>query len=1199
MDTKILKNFAQEARRDLRKQIDAKLNRILDRNSLEAREHPQAINKLEEEIAKHSREIILEKVAYTWFNRIMALRFMDVNHYTGVGIVSPLEGNTLPEILADALEGHLDNKLIPQADGERVLDLLSGKIKSANAQQEAYRILLAKACNYYSEMMPFLFERIEDYSQLLLPADLLSPNSIITKTREVLTGENCSEVEVIGWLYQFYISEKKDQVMATNTAYKSEDIPAVTQLFTPHWIVKYMVENSLGRLWLENHPKSGLRDEMEYYIEPKSPSSHLKVKSPEEITFIDPCCGSGHILVYAFQILSKIYEEEGYNKSDIAQLILSKNLFGIDIDKRAGDLASFALIMQARSYYPLFLTKKMQQPHVLVMENTDLSESDLTNFIQALENPKTNSKNTQQSSIYSLNLQETISLLQNAETFGSLIQPQLANVDEIIQALEESDISENIIYNITYQKLLKALTQIKFLQNQYHCVVTNPPYMGNKWLNKSLKDFLSKNFKDVKSDLFSAFIIRCREMSLKGGKLGFMTPFVWMFISSYEKLRKTLINKTNITSLIQLEYSGFDGATVPICTFTLENSFDKHFIGSYIKLSDFKGAKNQAPKTLQAIQNPDCGWFYTANQEDFKKIPGSPIAYWVSDKVRDIFANNPKLGDVGEAKVGLQTGDNNKFLRIWSEVGHDRIGFGMASRDQAQASGLKWFPYNKGGEFRKWYGNQEYIVNWENDGEEIRNFTDNRGKVRSRPQNTEFYFKKSVSWSDVTSSSTAFRVYPKGNIFDTTGPSAFFDGLISKKTSLAYLNNVFVNKVIKILNPTMHFQVGYFQDLPYTNYFISINSKFLNKIIDSNLSISHQEWDSRETSWDFKQNEMIRVKAEKFQTDKVSLREAYNSWVKEARETFLELHANEEELNRIFLDIYDLHDEMDKFVDLEDITLYRDEKSIISRDKAGELGIDLSPEDLSPAELRQKKLIIFNKAELMKQFISYSVGVMLGRYSLDKPGLFIANQNQTIAEAMQEHDIQDLTYPIADSNILPIVEGDWFADGIGERFKDFLKITFGKDEFAENLIFIETALGKKIEKYFLKDFYDDHLKRYKKRPIYWLFTSPKGSFNALIYMHRYNKNTISLVLNDYLRDFILKLNNQLKYLKQIALDPDQATSEITKANKEIDKLNKTIKELEDYERDIIYPLATKQIEIDLDDGVKVNYEKLGKALRKI
>lgn len=1185
MDTNKLKSYAQEARRELKQQISSKLLRVLASDSLAQRENPQAIKKLKEDIAKHSEDIIIEKVAYTWFNRIMALRFMDVNRYTQVGIVSPLEGNIIPEILADAKESHFDPDLIKEESAKRISGLLLGSIPSNNAQQEAYQIILVNACNYYHRLLPFLFEEITDYTELLLPDDLLSDKSIISKTRETLTAENCSQVEVIGWLYQFYISEKKDQVMASNKAYKEEDIPAVTQLFTPHWIVKYMVENSLGRLWLENKPNSTLKAEMDFYIEPESKSNHLKINSPEEISFIDPCCGSGHILVYAFELLSKIYEEEGYNKKDIPKLILSKNLHGIDIDKRAGDLAYFALIMKAQSYYNRFLRNEVTQANILVMENSELTEDEISSFIDALENPSFSKKTSTQATINTLNLQDTLTLLRQAETFGSLIQPKVANVEDIITAMEESELDQNLLYFETYQKLLTALQQIKYLQKQYHCVVTNPPYMGNKWLNKPLKDFLSTHYTDVKSDLFSAFIVRCLKMTKKSGKLGFMTPFVWMFISSYEKLRNKLIDKTNITSLVQLEYSGFDGATVPICTFTLENSFDKSFQGGYIKLSDFRGSQNQAPKTLQAIQNHKCGWYYTANQEEFKKIPGSPIAYWVSEKVRDIFANNPKLGDVTPVKQGMASGNNDVFLRLWSEINIHLFKDDADSISEAHKSFKKWFPFNKGGEFRKWYGNIDYLISFDKQNYVI------LSKQGNHLPSKQYYFKKGITWSAISSGMFSVRVQNIGTIFSNAGMAAFPEKNFLR--ILSYMNSKVNLYLLSSVSNTLNFNAGDIAKAPVMNLIFDKNMSNIDEFSQCNINISHQEWDSRETSWDFKQIELVKTNKES------NLRQSYNLWVKQARASFFQLHANEEELNRIFIDIYDLADEMDKFVDLEDITLYKNEASVLTFEEACKKKIKYSENTCNEAELRQGKILNFNADEIIKQFISYAVGCMLGRYTLDSPGLFIANQGQTISEAMSEQGLDKLTYPISASNVLPILEGDWFADDITGRFKDFLKISLGKANYEENLKFIEKSLGKNIEKYFVKDFYSDHIKRYKKRPIYWLFTSPNANFSALIYLHRYTKDTVSVVLNQYLREFQLKCGNQLTQLQHVSQDPTLPANQITRAVKEMAKLKKVIRELEDYERDTLYPLATRQIEIDLDDGVKVNYDKLDKALKKI
>ncbi len=1198
MNTNKLKKYAQEARRELIKQIENRYKIISNGTSIEARENPGAIEKLNKDIKKESLAIVLERVAYTWFNRIVALRFMDANNYSKVGIVSP-QGNSLQaQILVDAREGHFDEELTPLDKQERILDLLTGKIKSNNAQQEAYRILLACACNYYHSLMPFLFERITDYQELLLPEDLLSENSFISKTLQTLSDQDCSQVELIGWLYQFYISEKKDQAMAKKKAYKTDEIPAVTQLFTPHWIVQYMVENSLGRLWMENHPKSSLINDMPYYIKPESYDNKLKIQSPEDITFIDPCCGSGHILVYAFDLLTKIYEEEGYNKSEIPKLILEKNLFAIDIDKRAGELASLALTMKARAYFNRYFRKEVLIPNVIVMENCQLEEIQVSEMLDEVGADKLGHD--------SLNLQKTLNLLRSADTYGSLINPQLSDLNKLKDRLAMAKLDQDAYYQYHYSKIQVALKQIDFLQRKYHCVVTNPPYMGNKWLNKDLKSYLVKNYKEVKSDLFSAFIYRCVNMTEKAGKLGFMTPFVWMFISSYEQMRNKLINNTNISSLVQLEYSGFDGATVPICTFTLENTKDDTFKGSYIKLSEFKGAKNQAPKTLEAISNPDCGYYYTANQSDFKKIPGSPIAYWVSDKVRDIFANNPKLGEVGEAKVGLQTGDNNRFLRLWNEVSIDRIGFGMANRQEAQESGLKWFPYNKGGEFRKWYGNQEYLVNWEDDGREIRNFD------RSVVRNPDYYFRESVSWTLLSSSSFGVRYCDIGNIFDVNSMSYFPNNDVN--LTVAFLGSKLCFKILKIINPTLAFQLGNIISIPWKILYNKSIINQLDNISRKTISISKSEWDSRETSWDFLQNPILQMKneelkekngnAEQIHNSELSinnyqLRKAYNLWVKQSRESFFKLHANEEELNQIFLDIYDLNDEMDKYVELEDVTLFKTEKSILTFDQAREKDIVIDKSSLEEAELRQEKVIVFDKAEAMKQFISYAVGCMFGRYTLDKEGLFIANQGQTIEQAKEEANISNLSYEIAETNVIPVLGGQWFGDDIVERFKDFLKVTFGSESFAENLAFVEESLGKDIEKYLLKDFYNDHIKRYKKRPIYWLFSSPNKGFSALIYMHRYTKDTANVVLNDYLREYVARLDKQKDHFNDLSLNPEVKAQERTKAMKELDKLSKLINELNDYERDILFPLANKHLEIDLDDGVLVNYNKFGKALRKV
>ncbi len=1175
MNTNKLKKYAQEARRELIKQIENRYKIISNKTSIEARENPGAIEQLNKDIKKESLAIILERVAYTWFNRIVALRFMDANNYSKVGIVSP-QGNSLQaQILVDAREGHFDEELTPLDKQERILDLLTGKIKSNNAQQEAYRILLASACNYYHSLMPFLFERITDYQELLLPEDLLSENSFINKTLQTLSDQDCSQVELIGWLYQFYISEKKDQAMAKKKAYKTDEIPAVTQLFTPHWIVQYMVENSLGRLWMENHPQSSLINDMPYYIKPESYDNKLKIQSPEDITFIDPCCGSGHILVYAFDLLTKIYEEEGYNKSEIPKLILEKNLFAIDIDKRAGELASLALSMKARAYFNRYFRKEVVIPKVIVMENCQLEEIQVTEMLDKVGSDKLGHDG--------LNLQKTLNLLRSADTYGSLIKPEIRDLKKLKDRLAKANLDQDAYYQYHYSQVQIALKQIDLLQRKYHCVVTNPPYMGNKWLNEDLKNYLTKNYKEVKSDIFSAFIYRCISMTEKAGKLGFMTPFVWMFISSYEQMRNKLINNTNISSLVQLEYSGFDGATVPICTFTLENTKDDTFKGSYIKLSEFKGAKNQAPKTLEAISNPDCAYYYTANQQDFKKIPGSPIAYWVSDKVRDIFDGGTALYDVTISDGQTKTGNNKKFLREFWEVDY----FDTDAPN-------KWIFYAKGGGYRKWYGNVTSTIDW-SDKARLHYKTDNVARILPE----YLWLKKGITWGLITSYKPSFRLLTKNQIFDVGGSSIFFNNDDCLNNVISFLNSKISNFLLKISNPTLNFQVADIRKIPTPKTILSEYSQIVHNLTQNNIEISKSEWDSRETSWDFEQNEILRVRSEELGVRSLNLRKAYNMWVKQSRESFFKLHANEEELNQIFLDIYDLNDEMDKYVDLEDVTLFKTEKSILTFDQAREKDIVIDKSSLEEAELRQDKVIVFDKAEAMKQFISYAVGCMFGRYTLDKEGLFIANQGQTIGQAKEEANISNLSYEIAETNVIPVLGGQWFVDDIVERFKDFLKVTFGSESFAENLAFVEESLGKDIEKYLLKDFYNDHIKRYKKRPIYWLFSSPYKGFSALIYMHRYTKDTGNVVLNDYLREYVARLDKQKDHFNDLSLNPAVKAQERTKAMKELDKLSKLINELNDYERDILFPLANKHLEIDLDDGVLVNYNKFGKALRQV
>ena len=1145
MNTSELKKFAQQARRLLIEQVGARLKLVLQVDSAEIRDKEKAVNQLKEEIAKTSEQAVVERVAYIWFNRFCALRFMDVNRYSKVGTVSPAEGFSQPEILQEAKQGHIDEDL--QINKQKIFDLLGGKAVSTDPQQEAYRLLFIAVCNSYHSLMPFMFERIADYTELLMPEDLLSENSILYAVRKSLDEENCKDVEVIGWLYQFYISEKKDEVfeeLKKNKKITPENIPAATQLFTPHWIVRYLVENSLGRLWVLNRPKSRLIMQMEYYIKPEEPETDfLKISSPEEIKICDPACGSGHMLTYAFDLLHSIYEEEGYDQKDISNLILKKNLYGIEIDERASALAAFALAMKARQKYRRFFRKPVP-PNICVLQNVEFDEGEVKRYMDVVGRD-----------LFTLNLQTTLHQFEEADNFGSLIRPDETYVQGVYQRLETKGVGSNLFLFDTHQKVLQVLKQADYLSPQYHVVIANPPYMGGKGMNGRLGGWLKDNYPDVKSDLFSAFIVRNTELALPKGQLGFMSPFVWMFISSYEKLRSFLINQKTITSLVQLEYSGFEGATVPICTFTVENAHHPYFKGGYVRLSEFRGSENQAPKTLAAIKNPNCGWFYRAAAADFEKIPGIPIAYWVSHALANAFSTSKSnVASLVRSEGKNVTTDNARFTRYWWEV--DRLEVGGQPR--------RWFPFAAGGPFRKWFGNNTNVVDWSETA-----LAHYRKSPAGRLIRHEFWCLKGVTWSKITSSKTSFRLLLEDQTYQEVAI------LVDKKAErdlpsmIGLLNSNVCEVILKALAPTLNCQLDDVCRIPWR----TINSG-ADITVTALIETAQKDWNCFESSWDFTSLPLLQPGFRQ-PTMKATYQKIRPYW----REMTLEMKRLEEENNRIFIDAYGLQDELTTDVLLSEITLSCNPYYRYGGNKTGD-------------ELEALLL-----ADTMKEFISYSVGCMFGRYSLDKPGLTLANQCETIEDYLKE--IPMPTFEPDDDNIIPILDGEWFIDDIAGRFRKFLKVTFGEEHYDKNLTFLEDAIGKDIRKYFLKDFYTDHVKRYKKRPIYWQFSSPQGSFNALIYMHRYRPDTVSIILNDYLREFSTKLISRREHLETISISASASTTEKTKALKEIEKLKKTITELDEYERGILYPLATQKIEINLDDGVKVNYKKFGKALKKV
>lgn len=1172
METTKLKRFAQYARRSLRDQVQTKLNQVLAEDSAARRESAAAIRKLEEAIQKHTKDQVIERVAYIWFNRFCALRFMDVNRYNRVNVVSPADPSQFqPEILAEAKMGHIDEEMVQDKIRQQIFALLDGKAPSRDPQGEAYRLLVVASCNYWNKAMPFLFERIEDYTELLMPDDLLSGNSILAYTREAMTPETCEDVEVIGWLYQFYISEKKDEVfegLKKNKKITPENIPAATQLFTPHWIVRYLVENSLGRLWLLNRPGSKLAAQMDYYIKPEQPETDfLRISKPEEIKVCDPACGSGHMLTYAFDLLYAIYEEEGYEPAEIPEKILTHNLYGIEIDERAGELAAFALTMKARAKQRRFFNKSVK-PNICVLENVHFDEDELKEYMDFVGRD-----------LFTLGLENTLRQFEEADNFGSLIRPEVTDVDSMLQILDSKDVSGHLFLSLTHQKVLQALRQADYLSRKYHVVIANPPYISGRNMNDRQTSWLKHMYFDVRFDLFSAFVFRCSELAAQCGQIGVMSPNVWMYLISYENLRNFLITKKALNNLVELPLSGFTGATVQICAYNFENRASSESIGIFIGLTKFKGGdREMANYALDAIKNPECDWRYRISSSSFNSLPGNPIAYWVKENIYNIFSTEIRLGDKSVAKVGLQTGDNDTFTRIWHEVSVKRFFLNANSTNETSSLNYKWYPYNKGGQYRKWYGNVIHLVNWHNDGFLIRNFTDSSGKLRSRPQNTKYYFQEGITWSDVTSGFLSARYIPNGYIYDVSGHTAFIESEQERNVILAYMNTNFCKQVAKILNPTLHFQTGDYSNLPFP-------SKFVQTKIDINakqcIDFAIIDWNSYETSWDFTSQPLLNPDSRQ-PTLKATYQKLRTHWW----EMTLEMQRLEQENNRIFIDAYGLQDELNEKVELNEITLtcnphYR-------------YGNGKSEEELEALLL----------ADTMRELVSYAVGCMFGRYALDKPGLILANQGETIDDYLKR--IPEPSFPADDDNVIPMLDGDWFTDDVTERFHKFLRVTFGDEHYEENLKFVEKALGKDIGKYFAKvdvkkadNFYGHHVTRYKKRPIYWLFSSPNGSFNALIYMHRYRSDTVSVVLNDYLREFRTKLVSEKNREEAKSISASASQGEKTKALKEIEKINKMIAELEEYEREVLYPLATQQIDIDLDDGVKFNYVQFGAALKKI
>ncbi|GGJ91375.1 class I SAM-dependent DNA methyltransferase [Lentibacillus kapialis] len=1097
--------------------------------------------KLIQEVNQKGYDQVIEEVAYTWFNRFIALRFMEVNDYlpTGIRIFSSIEaGKRDPDALTEVLMLADDLDLNEQ----KVYEL-----QDANDDEDLFKYILIKQCNKLGEIMPMMFEEIEDYTELLLPEHLLVENSVVRDMVMMIDEADWQrEVEIIGWLYQYYISEKKDAVFADlkkNKKITKENIPAATELFTPRWIVQYMVDNSLGRLWLESHPDKGLQEKLPYYLEsaeqPENVVEQLEALKdpglkPETITFFDPCMGSGHILVYAFEVFYELYKSQGYREQDIPHLIIENNLYGLDIDPRAAQMAYFAVMMKARSYNYRLFDKQIVMNLRWIEESNHLTEQDLEIFVGDTELRN--------------DVQALMDTFMDAKLYGSIIEIpgiDLEALKERADVLKESE--RNDMFELDFKEhalpmIESLIEQGEILSEEYDVVVTNPPYMGRGGMEKELLNYASENFPLTKNDLSTIFMEKCSVYTKDSGYYTLINIPTWMNLSSYEEYRKRIISNETLINMVHLG-RGIFGSDFGTVSFVFKKRLIKNFIGVYLKLFE-KKSHVESNKVKQALFHKRHNVYYN-KQDHFFAIQGCPIAYSATDSIIKIYKNENKLGEIAKPRQGLATGSNNRFVRYWYEVNCLKIGFNYQDRKLTEKSSEKWFPYNKGGNYRKYYGNNYYIVNWINDGEEIRNFKNINGKLKSRPQNMNYYFKEAVSWSKVTIGGFSTRFIPNGFIFDVAGCSIFAD-----KEDLIYIlgftNSKIATRILDFLSPTVNYEVGHISRLP-----IKKSSKnYVNDIVMKNILLSKSDWDSFETSWDFKTHPFIE-----FQQNAAKLSDAYKNWEQEAEHRFQTLKANEEELNRIFIDLYGLQEELNPEVEEDEVTVSR-------------------------ADLERD----------VKSFISYTVGLMLGRYSLDEEGLAFAGGEFDSSKYQSFQPDPD--------NVIPIADDVYFEDDIVGRFITILKTVFGEESLEENLDFIADALTRKtnetsherIRRYFLKEFYTDHVKTYQKRPIYWLFDSGKeNGFKALVYLHRYEPGLVSRVRTQYLHPQQRKYEEEIGRMDML-LESDVPQQEKTKAKKAKEKLQKQLLECQHYDQ-VIAHVANQQVDLDLDDGVKVNYTK--------
>ncbi|MEO8275809.1 MAG: BREX-1 system adenine-specific DNA-methyltransferase PglX [Thermoanaerobaculia bacterium] len=1181
MDTKQLKDYGPKARRDFiaavtdraahfgltQKEI-APLREQGDVAILAGQAFPRELvakrDRLIERIQRDGFDRVMEAIAYTWFNRLVAIRYMELHGYLeqGYRVLSHPAGKSTPEILDHAAEMDL-----PGLDREKVLELkLDG-----TRDEELYRLLLLAQCNALHQAMPFLFEKIGDETELLLPANLLHTDSLIRQLVEQIDEELWQEIEIIGWLYQFYISEKKDQVLGK--VVKSEDIPAATQLFTPSWMVKYMVQNSIGAQWLATYPQSPLKGQMEYYIEPAEQTSgalaQLAATTPshlniEELTLIDPACGSGHILVEAYELFKSIYLERGYRKGDLPKLILEGNLYGLDIDERAAQLTGFALMMKGRADDRRLFEREVKLNVMAMVNSADFDAEALAKRVAIVD--------------YGLqpeDLSELSRLFEHATTFGSLIQvpESLATKLPALKQLSEAT-SQDLFVSLALKRLQPLVQQAQMLAAQYAAVVANPPYLANKHLNSKLKQFLTSHFRDFSMNIFAAFMFRNLSSSKANAINAYVTPFAWMFLGFYQRLRSYIFDNYSVGSLVKPSYTSFfDSAVMQLVTFVVDKRSDA-LVGTFFDLGYLGSAAAQPIKLRTGIADQACDYRYLASSADFKKLPGSPMAYSASEQVLELFVTHSSLATKAVHVHGLSTGDNDRFVRRWAEVDIQRWSLDCDGSEEMATTGLKWFPFSKGGPSRRWFGNCDLVVNYANQGSEMRQSFRDGETPGFRSAGSGSFFQPAITWSSIDSATASFRFLTKGFVIGDKGPILYPKSDHQRETLLGLLNSCVVGHLLKLLSPTSGYDLGYVKRVPVVEL-----ERMPKAHVELLVERTKVDWDSYERSWDF-QSHPILAAAPKPTS---ALESSYTDWVRKNRETIAEMKRLEEENNHLFIDAYGLGQELTPEVSVEQITL------------------TVNPAYRYGGKLTEEALWTRFRQDTMEELVSYAIGCLMGRYSLDAPGLIYANSGNEGFEPSRYP-----TFPADADGILPLTDTRWFADDAADRVVEFLSVTWDAARLEENLTFLADNLSPRkdessretIRRYLCDKFFKDHLQTYKNRPIYWLFSSGKQkAFQCLIYLHRYNEGTLPRMRSEYVIPLEGKMAARLEKL-QGDIQAASSTAHRKRLEGERAKLVKQQAELLAFDEKLRH-YADMRIQLDLDDGVKVNYGKFGDLLAEV